>query len=193
MRLGGSREVEADFRLVSATNSDLEQALAEGRFREDLYYRLNVFRIDVPPLRDRRSDIKPLALYFLGTFMRAMGKSVREIAPEGLRLLEEYDWPGNIRELRNVIERAIVVCPGERIEVPHLLFQFPGQGEQRGPEPVLDEVAPNSESLSLAEIEKLHVTRVLRAQEGNVSGAARVLGIDRATLYSKIKKYGIER
>jgi len=209
-RVGGAAEVEVDFRLVCATNADLEAAVREGRFREDLYYRINVFRIDVPPLRARREDIGPLANHFVGTFRRAMGKEVDGITPEGLALLQAYPWPGNVRELRNVIERAMVVCPGGKIDVSHLRYQFPlvsvngtianngfGSGVEPEVEPVdgeeAGEGAPWSAEDSLAAIERVHIERVLKAQEGNISATARVLGVDRVTLYNKLKKYGIDR
>jgi DNA-binding NtrC family response regulator len=196
-RLGGSREVEVDFRLVSATNSDLEASVRDGRFREDLYYRLNVFQIDVPPLRERREDIELLARHFLATFRRAMGKQVSEISQTSLALLSDYHWPGNVRELRNVIERAMVVCPGPRIDVEHLRFQFANGVAPAAARPGQDGGAGEGlevpSDASLADVEKAHIERVLKAQDGNISASARVLGIDRVTLYNKIKKYGIER
>jgi len=196
MRLGGSREIEVDFRLVSATNADLETYVREGRFREDLYYRLNVFRIEIPPLRARHEDIAPLAIHFFEGFRHAMGKNVRRITPEGLELLSRYDWPGNARELRNVIERAIVVCAGDEVGVKHLRYQFPAFS--RGGEPAESPDTSDSDALttgneSLAEVERAHISRVLEVNQGNVSKSARVLGIDRVTLYNKIKKYDIER
>ncbi|TNF24517.1 MAG: sigma-54-dependent Fis family transcriptional regulator [Deltaproteobacteria bacterium] len=206
-RVGGATEVEVDFRLVCATNSDLEAAVREGTFREDLYYRINVFRIDLPPLRARQEDIAPLALHFVASFRRAMGKEVDGITPAGLKLLTAYPWPGNVRELRNVIERAMVVCPGGLIDVPHLRYQFPlaqpngdanGFGSGVEPEAAEDEGgagegAPWSSDDSLADVEKVHIERVLKAQGGNISATARVLGVDRVTLYNKLKKYGIDR
>ena len=208
-RVGGAAEVEVDFRLVCATNSDLEAAVREGRFREDLYYRINVFRIDLPPLRARKEDIALLAQHFVNSFRRAMGKDVSDITEAGLALLVAYPWPGNVRELRNVIERAMVVCPGGQIDVPHLRYQFPsvsvngggtangfGSGvepEAEGGDADAGEGAPWSAADSLADIERVHVERVLKAQGGNISATARVLGVDRVTLYSKLKKYGIDR
>ncbi|PKN56429.1 MAG: Fis family transcriptional regulator [Deltaproteobacteria bacterium HGW-Deltaproteobacteria-14] len=207
-RVGGAAEVEVDFRLVCATNSDLEAAVREGRFREDLYYRINVFRIDLPPLRARQGDIALLAQHFVKSFRRAMGKDVTGITEAGKALLAAYPWPGNVRELRNVIERAMVVCPGGQIDVDHLRYQFPlvsvngaaaangfGSGVEAasvgGDEP--EEAAPWTAGDSLADIERVHIERVLKAQGGNISATARVLGVDRVTLYNKLKKYGIDR
>lgn len=192
MRLGGNREIEVDFRLVSATHSDLEAAVREGTFREDLYYRLNVFRIDVPPLRDRPADIVPLAHHFVRSFMMAMGKQVSEIAAEGLPILTGYHWPGNVRELRNVIERAVVICPGSRIEAEHLRFQFPDWGDSDHLEDREGGISTVGDE-SLRDVEKAHIARVLNTQEGNITRCAKILGIDRVTLYNKLKKYGIER
>ena len=207
MRLGGSREVEVDFRLISATNRDLERAVREGRFREDLYYRLNVFGIDIPPLRERRGDIDPLARHFVDSFSRAMARPATRLAAESVRLLERYHWPGNVRELRNVIERAMVVCRGDQIDPEHLRFQFPDL-DGRGPSRVQDGSADSdppppdgptsrapleAEDDTLAAMEKAHIARVLKECEGNVAKASRSLGIDRVTLYAKIKKYDISR
>jgi DNA-binding NtrC family response regulator len=216
MRLGGSQEIEVDFRLVSATNLDMEAAVRDGRFREDLYYRLDVFRIDLPPLRARREDISPLARHFVDAFARAMARPPVVISDEGLRLLERSPWPGNVRELRNVIERAMVLCRGDRILPEHLRFQFPpdlgapdaggrpaaagapaaaagdaaaGEGAAAGGGRPL----PAAEDDTLAAVEKAHIARVVKDCDGNVTQAAKALGIDRVTLYAKIKKYGIER
>ena len=186
MRLGGSHELEVDFRLVSATNVDLEEAVRGGRFREDLYYRLNVFRIDLPPLRERAGDVALLARHFVRRFAQAMAKPVRGITPDGCRLLERYAWPGNVRELRNVIERALVVCQEEEVGVAQLGFQFPDIRASLPPAPAITDE-------SLAAVERAHIERTLPRYEGNITRAAKALGIDRVTLYSKIKKYGIER
>jgi DNA-binding NtrC family response regulator len=206
-RLGGSTEVEVDFRLVCATNADLEEEVRQGRFREDLYYRINVFRIDLPPLRQRPEDIEPLARYFVNSFRRAMGKDISGVTPKGVEVLRAYSWPGNVRELRNVIERAMVVCPGGQLDVSHLRYQFPaalptnGGGVNLGsgvesaappPHPAAEGPPPDPEA-SLADIERAHIERVLQAQGHNVSATARVLGVDRVTLYNKLKKYGIDR
>lgn len=177
-RLGGTQEIESDFRLVCATNRDLEALVREEAFREDLYYRINVFSIDLPPLRDRLEDIPLLTEHFVDKYARSMGKLPKEMTDEAVELLRSYDWPGNVRELENAIERAMVVGKTNRIRPEDL----PLRVEQ-------ESVRPRDRSLE--SLECAHIERVLREESGNVSRAARVLGIDRGTLYNKIKKYGI--
>ena len=179
-RLGGNQEITSDFRLVCATNKNLEQLVADAVFREDLYYRINVFTIHVPPLRERREDILPLARHFVQKYARAMGKPVLAISPEAEAAVLAYRWPGNVRELENAIERAMVIGRGPSIGPTDLPFDLGGLGN--GPA-----------GLSLAAVEKEHIERVLRDAEGNVTHSARLLGIDRATLYNKMKRYGIRR
>jgi len=177
-RLGGTQEIESDFRLICATNRDLEELVREGTFREDLYYRIHVFAIDVPPLRERREDIPELVEHFVHKFGRAMGKPPKQLTSEAEELLRSYDWPGNVRELENAIERAMVIGQGNRIRPEDL----PLHVEREGGRP---------KERSLESLERDHIERVLREESGNVSQAARVLGIDRGTLYNKMKKYGI--
>ncbi|MFH1011264.1 MAG: sigma-54 dependent transcriptional regulator [bacterium] len=179
-RLGGEAPVKVDFRIISATNRNLEEAVATGEFREDLYFRLNVFAIDMPPLRECTEDIPLLANYFLQMYARSMTRGVKEILPEALEMLVNYDWPGNVRELRNVIERAIVLSSGEKITCRDLSFPF----RYRAKQPCGD---------SLEEVERAHIGRVLERTEWNISQAAGVLGIDRTTLYTKIKKFGLSK
>ncbi len=179
-RLGGTQEIASDFRLVCATHKDLEELVSAGAFREDLYYRINVFNVRLPPLRDRREDILPLAQFFVEKYARAMGKPVLKISPPAEDLLHRYRWPGNVRELENAIERAMVVGTGPAIQPDDLPLRVGA-----------DEPAPAEQSL--AALERHHIERVLRDTEGNVTRAAKVLGIDRATLYNKIKRYGIRR
>ncbi|MDT8436451.1 MAG: sigma-54 dependent transcriptional regulator [Gemmatimonadota bacterium] len=179
-RLGGSQELESDFRLVCATNRDLEALVRDGEFREDLYYRIHVFGIDVPPLRERPEDIPILAEHFVRKYAHQMGRPVRELSPEAEELLRRYEWPGNVRELENAIERAMVIGQANRIRPEDLpLRETPESGQPA--------------DRSLEALEKEHVARVLRQESGNVSAAARVLGIDRGTLYNKMKKYGIRQ
>jgi DNA-binding NtrC family response regulator len=180
-RLGGNQEIESDFRLVCATHKDLEQLVKDGVFREDLYYRINVFEIEVPPLRDRRADILLLARHFVETYARAMGKPVRTLSSEAETLLTAYSWPGNVRELENAIERAMVVGYDETIAAADLPMRAPS-----------DASAP-SDDRSLAALERLHIERMLEELNGNVTQTAKALGIDRATLYNKLKRYGIRR
>ncbi|MDF1561931.1 MAG: sigma-54 dependent transcriptional regulator [Deltaproteobacteria bacterium] len=173
-RVGGNQEVEVDFRLLCATHRDLEAMVEEGSFRQDLYFRIDVFRIRLPPLRDRPGDVALLAGHFLERFSRQMSRRAEGFSDEALALLCSHRWPGNVRELQNVIERAVVLCPEGRIEARHLPF-----GEDH-------------RDLTLAGIEAAHLERVL-AGCGNVTQAARILGIDRTTLYAKMKRYGLRR
>jgi DNA-binding NtrC family response regulator len=179
-RLGGVKEVESDFRLVCATNRNLEKLVADGEFREDLYYRIKVFSVEIPPLRERREDILPLARHFVAKYARSMGKAEKDITPQAQEVMEGYRWPGNVRELENAIERAMVIGAGDEI----LPKDLPLQIEE-------NEVAPSTSSLGA--MEKDHIARVLQEMDGNVTRSAKVLGIDRATLYNKMKKYGIQR
>ena len=178
-RVGGNEVIQVDFRLICATNSDLELAVKEGNFREDLYYRLNVFSISIPPLRERKTDIPLLADYFLKKLTASMSKQILGFTPEGLELLKKYDWPGNVRELRNAIERAIVVGKGNYITVADL------------PIPASPKIPP--EDRSLEALEKAHVHNVLEEMGWNITHAAEALKIDRSTLYSKIEKYGLRK
>jgi DNA-binding NtrC family response regulator len=180
-RLGGNQEIASDFRLICATHKNLEKLVEEERFREDLFYRINVFSIQVPPLRERPEDILPLARFFVEKYARAMGKPLRTVSPEAEAVLRGYRWPGNVRELENAVERAMVVGKGPALELRDLPLAV---GDAPGDEP---------QARSLAALEKDHVARVLRDCDGNVTQAAKVLGIDRATLYNKLKRYGLRR
>jgi transcriptional regulator with PAS, ATPase and Fis domain len=178
--LGSNKVVNVDFRIIAATNTDLEKKVADKDFREDLYYRLNVFSIQIPPLRERASDIPLIAHYFLEKYARSMNKSVTDISPEAMKLLTQYSWPGNIRELRNTIERALVVVGKKnRIEPDDLNLLF------------LSKANPSGDSLE--EMEKAHIQRILEQSDWNISRSAETLKIDRVTLYNKIKKYGLQR
>ena len=178
-RVGGTEIVHSDFRVVCATNRDLECAVREGTFREDLYYRLNVFTIDLPPLRGRRGDIAKLAHYFLEKFSAQMNKRVVGFSPEAMQALRAHDWPGNVRELENAVERAMVVVQGDLIERSHL--------------PLHPVVAGQRDGKRLEDIEQRHIEQVLRENGWNVSRSAAVLDIDRVTLYHKIEKFGLKR
>lgn len=178
-RVGGNTMIPVDFRLIAATNRDLEAMISDGRFREDLYYRLNVFSIAVPPLRERREDIPPLAEHFLNKFVHSMNKQVTGIEKSALDRLVAYDWPGNVRELQNAMERAVLVCKGDMIEPEDLPFHS-------------TKIEDISASKALAMMEKEHIKRVLEETHGNISQAARLLEIDRVTLYNKMKKYDVK-
>ena len=174
-RVGGMKTVHVDFRVICATNEDLEKAVGAGRFREDFYYRINVFTIEVPPLRARRSDIPLLAMHLLERFARHMETRITGISPAAMTLLENHDWPGNVRELSNAIERAMVIGKGPSIRPEDL----PLRARMRA------DAAPDS----LAEVEKRHIAAVLARTDWNITRAAELLGVDRATVYNKVKKY----
>ena len=180
-RVGGNAEIPVDFRLIAATNKDLEAMTKEGRFREDLYYRVNVFSIAIPPLRERREDIPLLAEHFLRRFAQSMNKPISGFAAETMELLRGFDWPGNVRELQNAVERAVLVCRGKDIQQSDLPLQVSGSRQ----------AATNGKSLS--DVERQHVRQVLEETGWNVYQASRLLEIDRVTLYNKIKKYGFKR
>ena len=185
-RLGGSDEIDIACRIVAATNVAIEQAVDEGSFREDLFYRLNVMRVDVPPLRDRPEDIEPLALHFLATIARGQRAVTRTIAPDALAVLRAHRWPGNVRELRNVMERAAVLSANEReVGVPHLLIQQRTNRSALGTttsEGRAGEIAIPAEGKSLAAIEREAALLTLQLAKGNRTHAARMLGISRPTL-----------
>jgi two-component system response regulator AtoC len=179
-RLGSEREIPVDVRILAATNRDLLKAIGEQRFREDLYYRLNVISVHLPPLRQRKEDIPILAESFIRKFCLEMNKDLVAIGPEAMRLLTNYHWPGNVRELENIIERALVIGTGKAIVPGDLPF---GQGQIQQAE--LPE--------SIQEMERLHIQRILNNTAWNISQSARRLGIDRQTLYNKMQKYGLSR
>ncbi|MBI4868891.1 MAG: sigma-54-dependent Fis family transcriptional regulator [Candidatus Wallbacteria bacterium] len=174
-RLGGSRPIKVDFRVVCATNEDLQVRVKEGTFREDLFYRINVFTLDVPPLRERSSDIPALAMHFVTKLAQQMDKRVTEISPAAMEKLRNHHWPGNVRELANAIERAMVVGKPPRIQPQDLPFLAPLVSDLPGQ--------------ALADVERNHIAAVLNQTGWNIKAAARVLEIDRATLYNKIAKY----
>ena len=180
MRLGSEEVIKVDVRILAATNRDLQKAIKENRFREDLYYRLNVISIHVPPLRERKEDIPLLVKAFIEKYCLELNKEVVKIAPSALQLLLGYDWPGNVRELENVIERALVIGSGKEIVQEDLPFSR-------------KEIEPYEFPKSLKMMEKLHIERILDESDWNISLAARELGIDRQTLYNKIEKYQIRR
>ena len=177
-RVGGSQTVKVDFRCIAATNKNLEDLVKAGTFRPDLYYRLKVFAIDLPPLRERREDIPLLADHFLKKFATAMNKPLPTLAPQAVDLLLAHDWPGNVRELENAVERAMVIGRGPEIQPADFPFQL------QPTQPVAGR--------TLDEIERGHIERVLQETAGNLSRAARILDIDRTTLYNKLRRYGLK-
>jgi DNA-binding NtrC family response regulator len=179
-RLGGDKAIDVDFRVICATNKDLEKAIKEESFREDLYYRLNVFSILLPPLRDRRTDIPLIAKYFLDKYAQSMNKHVVAFSPQAMEMFIGYDWPGNIREVRNVVERAMVVAQGPQIQVGDISFPFPAPALLSG-------------GISLDEVEKDQILKILNQTKGNIAQAAEILKISRLTLYNKIEKYHLKK
>ena len=178
-RVGGNKTLSVDTRLIAATNKDLSALIGTGRFREDLYYRLNVINITLPPLRERKEDIPELSLFFLKKFSHKLSKSISGFAQPVLDVLNAYDWPGNVRELENLIERAVILCDSENIREEDISL------------PIINTIKEAPANPSLEEVEKEHILRVLNEAGGNQSKASQMLGIDRKTLYLKLKKYGI--
>lgn len=179
-RVGDQRTRKADVRIITASNTDLEEAIGKGRFREDLYYRLNVIQIDLPPLSERPDDTEVLAESMLGFFSAQNHKVLRGFSAEAFDALRRYSWPGNIRELRNVIERAAIICQGDIIGIEHL----PGAISPREASPSLGDPVP------LSVIEENHIRRII-AETRTLQEASEILGIDQATLWRKRKQYGI--
>lgn len=179
-RVGGTQPIEADFRVIAASNRNLEKAIKEGAFREDLYYRLNVISIIMPSVRERKDDIPLIAEHFLHRFSKETNKPIDLINREAMDEMMLYEWPGNVRELENAIERAVVVCKGRSIQPEDLPIFRP------------EYVSPSSGN-SLKDVEKEHVIRILGENQWNIAKSAKILGIDRSTLYSKINRYQIQR
>lgn len=179
-RVGGTQPLEADFRVVAATNRSLEQAIQDGRFREDLYYRLNVVGLTLPPLRRRKQDIPLLADHFLHRYVQETHRPVDHISRGALDEMMVYDWPGNVRELENAIERAVVVGKARQILPEDLPI-------------VCRATVAAARATTLEDVEKAHIRQILSDHQWNVARSARVLGIDRSTLYSKIKRYSLQK
>ena len=177
VRVGGNKEITSDFRVICATNRDLKGMVEKGAFREDLYYRLNVVNIYVPPLRERIEDIPLLVSYFIKKYCTSMNRPPVTIDPSALKRLEEFNFPGNVRELENMIERAIVVGNGKKIALKDL--------------PLEKSMVSNSDE-SLEELEKMHILLILNKYNWNISRAAKALKVDRVTLYNKITRYSLK-
>ncbi len=178
VRVGGNQPIKVDFRCIAATNKDLEKLIEEGKFRPDLFYRLNVFRIELPPVRDRRDDIPLLVNHFVHKFAMQMNKRINRVAPAAMYMLQQYDWPGNVRELENAVERAMVVAQEPELREQDFILKPKAAGEEGGA------------TKTLEDIERAHILRVLEECGGNQTRAAEVLDIDRVTLHNKLKKYG---
>jgi len=184
-RLGGTEEIEVDVRVIAATNRDLRQAVQQGTFRDELFYRLNVITITLPPLRERREDIPLLAHEFIERLAVEVGKEVDEISEGALKLLLDYRWPGNVRELENAIERAIVTTRSHVLLAEDFTFLASESGQSVGWSAPTD--------LTLDEVEKEVILATLRRTGGNVKEAAAILNIDRSTLYDRLRRYGVPR
>jgi formate hydrogenlyase transcriptional activator len=182
-RLGSTRTIKSDVRIVAATNRPLKQLVSAGQFRRDLYYRLNVFPIVVPPLRERPEDIPLLVNYFVLKHARRMKKNIENIPKQALRALAAYSWPGNVRELEHLIERAVILSPGPDLKLPPFEVNFGEQADSAG-------------ASALEEVERQHILRVLKSSQGRIAGpggAAEQLGMNRTTLNSRMRKLGISR
>jgi len=177
VRVGGTQPVKVDFRVIAATNRNLAELVKEGRFRSDLYYRLNVFAIQLPPLRERHGDVPLLATHFLEKYSRQMNRKFTGFDRGAMELLVSHNWPGNVRELENIVERAVVVGREPLIRAADLAINRPSEG---------------TEDLSLEAVERRHIIRVLEDFAWNQTQAAKALGIDRVTLYHKIRRYGLK-
>ncbi len=177
-RVGGNRELKSDFRVICATNRDLQSMVSSGEFREDLFYRLNVFAINIPPLRERVEDILLLAQHFVKLYAEQMNKGTKYIGKRATKALMNYAFPGNVRELENLIERAVVIGEGDTVQLKDLPFS---------------QILSKPTWESIQEMEHHHVEAILEKYDWNISKTAKALGVDRVTLYSKIKKYKLEK
>ncbi len=180
-RVGGNETLKVDVRILAATNRDLLQRIADGAFREDLYYRLNVVTLEIPPLRERMSDIPELAAFFLGRYAQENGKRIGCLSDEALRALSAYAWPGNVRELENAIERAVVLCDGSRIEVRHL----PSSIHRDAPQDIM----PPVPGTTIYDLERYAILRTLESCKGSTSKAATILGISPRKIQYKLHEY----
>jgi transcriptional regulator with PAS, ATPase and Fis domain len=188
-RVGGTHEISVDVRVIAATNRDLRAMVADGRFRDDLYYRINVLSIDVPPLRERREDIPVLIDYFLTKHTRNTSRLVRGLTPETKKLMVSYSWPGNVRQLESAIERAILLCEGDLITVEDL------------PSEVRQEVGPAAEGafklpaegINFEDVERNLITQAMEQTDYNITKAAKLLGLTFRTLQYRLEKFGIKR
>lgn len=184
-RVGGVNDIEVDIRIVASTNRNLEEEVKKGTFRKDLFYRLNVLPIYIPPLRERNDDIIILAKHFLQKFNTEFGKNIRQISEQVEKMLLDYSWHGNVRELRNVIERAVLLSSGDTLSPEHVMICPEKKEYVDAPEPVL-------ESRSVADMEKVLIGKVLKETSWRRTEAAKILGINRTTLYNKIREYGLK-
>jgi len=183
IKIGDTKTTQVSVRILAATNRDLQEEVAKGNFRSDLFYRLSVFQIMLPPVRERKKDIGPLTKNFVQYFATKVNKQITGVTDDFLQKLEAYNWPGNVRELKNVIERAVILCDGNELDASLLPYEFETVAARTG-NPV--------SAFDLSSVEKLHIQRVLNHTRGNRAEAARLLNIGIATLYRKLKEYGLE-
>jgi DNA-binding NtrC family response regulator len=191
-RVGGINPIKVDVRIIAATNKNLEAEVANGRFREDLYYRLSVFPIVVPPLKDRKEDIPALVEHFISKYSAEMKTSKKAITPEAMEILKNYQWKGNVRELENVIERALILCDGDTITPEHLRLNPPIPEKTTLHDIPLDGTLEETANAALRIAETLRIKKALESTHGNKSKAAELLKVSYKTLLTKIKEYGIE-
>lgn len=184
-RVGGVNDIEVDIRIIASTNRNLEEEVKQGTFRKDLFYRLNVLPIYIPPLRERKDDIIILTKHFLQKFNTEFGKNIYQISEQVEKMLLDYEWPGNVRELRNVIERAVLLSSGDTLSTEHVMI-CPEKKEY------VDKSEPVLEGRSMADMEKMLISKVLKETSWRRTEAAKILGINRTTLYNKIKEYGLK-
>lgn len=201
-RVGGSETLTVDVRVIAATNRDLDSAMREKQFRDDLYYRLNVITLRLPPIRERGEDIELFAEHFLSVYAEETGKRVKRFSNEAMDELRSHDWPGNIRELENAVERAVILCNGETIRPEHLMLNprtarphpsAPGPAAERPDETPSSLVSDIPVETSLRDLEKVHIERVLHSTNWNQTAAAQILGIDRKTLRNKVREFRLEK
>ncbi len=201
-RLGGSSTIQVDVRIIAATNQDIRQLISEKRFRQDLYYRLSVFTITIPPLRERREDIRLLAEHFLARFINRDGKAIAGFAPEAMELLQDHRWQGNVRELQNTIERAVVICRDQVIMPEHIQLQAELKGDagktqasaqDAQSESVFDIEQLASEELTLEQVEERYIRLILKKYNWRLNETASALGIHRNTLRRKMEQYRISK
>jgi DNA-binding NtrC family response regulator len=192
-RLGGTRTIKVDVRVVAATNQDLRAALEQGTFREDLYYRLNVVPISIPPLREHKEDIPYLVDHFIGRFAESSGKPIEGITSDAMKALVDFHWPGNVRELENIIERALVMAAGPRIEAGDIRLDTAGHGSSHSSS--VDKENPATlflpQGMTLEQYEDKLIREALQRAGGNKSQAARLLGLSRNALRYRLSKIGV--
>ena len=188
-RVGGNRPIPVDVRIIAATNRDLEAFVKDGRFREDLYYRINVIPIHIPPLRERRDDIPPLVDHFIAKHAQAEARKIRGLAPDARKLIMEYSWPGNVRQLESAIERAILLAETDRIEAEDLPFEI-----RQASEPLSNfafKLPP--EGISFEELERSLIIQAMEQSNWNITRAAKLLGLSFRTLQYRLDKFGIKK